>query len=337
MEKIIYDYRKTLTNMGLAVATALALTTSLTSCSSDDDDCNCSGSGNTAAGVIETRTGEKMRITKAGNIRYSYNDNGTLASFGSTSDPYEVSYNPFTITHINSGNGYSDKDVFSNIGTNSGGYITSLSNKYDYEGTEDEEHGTGKISVSYNGNGNITRMKGSGSGVYIEDGDKEKYSSSFDYVFTWDDGKLIKAVYTFVEDGEKDVETYIYDYTNAEKNITLQYIPNFMSIDDDDFLGALFCIGYMGKGPSLLPSGVEYTSKDDEGTDERYYDCIYYTNNDGIVQRYTGMTSGYMSYDNVEETTPKAIAKRASAVRSTKKSIFRNIHNRFKNKTSVAK
>ena len=49
------------------------------------------------------------------------------------------------------------------------------------------------------------------------------------------------------------------------------------------------------------------------------------------------MTSGYMSYDNVEETTPKAIAKRASAVRSTKKSIFRNIHNRFKNKTSVAK
>lgn len=69
MEKIIYEYRKTLTNMGLAVATALALTTSLTSCSSDDDDCNCSGSGNTAAGVIETRTGEKMRITEAGNIR----------------------------------------------------------------------------------------------------------------------------------------------------------------------------------------------------------------------------------------------------------------------------
>ena len=93
----------------------------------------------------------------------------------------------------------------------------------------------------------------------------------------------------------------------------------------------------MGKGPSLLPSGVDYISKDDEGTEERYYDCIYYTNNDGTVYRYTGMTSGYIAYDNVEETTPKAIAKRASAVRSTKKSIFRNIHNRFKNKTSVAK
>lgn len=337
MKRNFYNYSRTLANMGLAVATALALTTSFTSCSSDDDDCNCSGSGNTTAGVIETRTGEKMRITEVGNIRYSYNDNGTLASFGSTSDSYEVSYNPFTITHINSGNGYSDKDVFSDIHTNSGGYITSLSNKYDYEGTEDEEHGTGKISVSYNGNGNITRMKGSGSGVYIEDGDKEKYSSSFDYVFTWNDGKLIKAVYTFVEDGEKDVETYIYNYTNAEKNLTLQYIPNFMSVDDNDFLGALFCIGYMGKGPSLLPSGVDYISKDDEGTEERYYDCIYYTNNDGTVYRYTGMTSGYIAYDNVEETTPKAIAKSASATRSTKKSIFRNIHNRFKNKTSVAK
>lgn len=114
MKRNFYNYSRTLANMGLAVATALALTTSFTSCSSDDDDCNCSGSGNTAAGVIETKTGEKMRITEVGNIRYSYNDNGTLASFGSTSDSYEVSYNPFTITQINSGNGYSDKDVFSN-------------------------------------------------------------------------------------------------------------------------------------------------------------------------------------------------------------------------------
>lgn len=337
MKRKFYDYSRTLANMGLAVATALALTTSFTSCSSDDDDDSGSGSGNPEAGIIETKTGEKMRITKVGNIRYSYNDNGTLASFGNVSYPFEVSYNPFTFTCINSGNGYSDKSVVSNIHTNSSGYITSMSEKYDYEGTEDEEHGTGKISISYNGNGNITRMKGSGSGFYTEDGDKEKYSSSFDYVFTWNDGKLIKAVYTFVEDGEKDVETYIYDYTDAEKNLTLQYIPNFMNDDDDDIFGALFCIGYMGKGPSLLPSGVKNISKDDEGTNEHYYNCTYYKNNDGTVSSYTGMASGYIAYDNVEETTPKAIAKSASATRSTKMGIFRNIHNRFKNKTSVAK
>ena len=94
MKRKFYDYSRTLANMGLAVATALALTTSFTSCSSDDDDDSGSGSGNTEAGIIETKTGEKMRITKVGNIRYSYNDNGTLASFGNVSYPFEVSYNP---------------------------------------------------------------------------------------------------------------------------------------------------------------------------------------------------------------------------------------------------
>lgn len=339
MKRKFYDYSRTLANMGLAVATALALTTSFTSCSSDDDDDsgNGNGNGNASAGIIETKTGEKMRITEVGDIRYSYNDNGTLASFGNVSYPFEVSYNPFTFTCINSGNGYSNKSVASNIRTNSDGYITSLSEKFDYVSQEDEEHETGNVSISYNGNGNITRMKGSGSGYYIEDGNKEKYSSSFDHVFTWNDGKLIKAVYTFVEDGEKDVETYIYDYTNAEKNLTLQYIPNFMNADDNDFFGALFYIGYLGKGPSLLPSGVKNISKDDEGTHEYSYDCRYYKNNNGTVYRYTGMESGDIAYDNVEGTTPKAIAKSASATRSTKMGIFRNIHNRFKNKTSVAK
>lgn len=273
-----------------------------------------------------------MRVTGAGNLTYSYNSDGTLASFGYGSHPYEASYNPFTFTQDNYGNGYKDVSVVSNIRTNGSGYINGCTEKYDYESSDSEEHGSGSVSVSYNGNGNVTRIKGSGSGYYIEDGEKEKYSSSFDYSFTWSDGKLLKAVYTFVEDGEKDIETLVFDYDDAEANVTLQYVPNFLNEESDSFLAGLFFIGYVGKGPSYFPTGVDYTMKDYEGTENKYYNLTYSLNSDGTVYRYGGMESGYMSYSSVSGTTPRSVSMAPAASDKVKRSIFSSIHRRFMNR-----
>ena len=331
MNKKFFDYGKSFSRMGMAVVAALALTAGFASCGDDDDE-GGSATPNTESGVLETTSGKKVRVTGAGNLTYSYNSDGTLASFGYGSHPYEASYNPFTFTQDNYGNGYKDVSVVSNIRTNGSGYITGCTEKYDYESSDSEEHGSGSVSVSYNDNGNVTRIKGSGSGYYIEDGQKEKYSSSFDYSFTWSDGKLLKAVYTFVEDGEKDVETLVFDYDDAKANVTLQYVPNFLNEESDSFLAGLFFIGYVGKGPSYFPTGVDYTMKDYEGTENKYYNLTYSLNSDGTVYRYGGMESGYMSYSSVSGTTPRSVSMAPAATDKVKRSIFSSIHRRFMNR-----
>lgn len=332
MSKKLFEYGKSFSRMGMAVVAALALTAGFASCGDDDDE-GGSATPNTELGVLETISGKKVRLTGTSQLRYTYNSDGTLASFGYGTHPYEASYNPFTLTLDNNGSGFKYPDILvvSNIRTNGSGYITGCTEKYDYESSDSEEHESGSVSVSYNGNGNVTRIKGSGSGYYIEDGEKEKYSSSFDYSFTWSDGKLLKAVYTFGEDGEKIIETLEYDYDDAKANVTLQYVPNFLYVEPDSFLAGLFFIGYVGKGPSYFPTGVDYTRKDYDGTHNKYWD-LSYTLIDGIVYRYEGWNDGEMSYSTLSGTSLRGVAKTPAATDKVKRSIFSSIHRRFMNR-----
>ena len=140
MNKKFFEYGKSFSRMGMAVVAALALTAGFASCGDDDDE-GGSATPNTESGVLETTSGKKVRVTGAGNLTYSYNSDGTLASFGYGSHPYEASYNPFTFTQDNYGNGYKDVSVVSNIRTNGSGYITGCTEKYDYESSDSDERG----------------------------------------------------------------------------------------------------------------------------------------------------------------------------------------------------
>ena len=64
---------------------------SFASCSSDDGDA-VSSEGNPSAGTVTDSNGTKYRLTKAGNISYSYDSDGKLSSIYVNGETYNASF-----------------------------------------------------------------------------------------------------------------------------------------------------------------------------------------------------------------------------------------------------
>lgn len=289
-------------------ATAAACTFGAVSCSDDDGDGDGSSSaGNTESGVIETTTGKKVRVVKAGEYTYSYNSDGTLASYFNGDVTYNATYNPFTLTSHYKGSDW-EQDLTYGISLNSKGYISAINATESSKEDGESSTSSGKITFSYNGSGNITQIKSSGKGTIVEDGEKISGSSSATYDFTWTDGKLMKISYSYSGFGEKETETYEFTYgSNAKQNVFCQYVPAFM---DNDLLDDFSYIGYIGKGPAMLPTSCKYTyTEDDEKPQSGTVSCTYTLNSDGTVNKFTGFESGTMGYADITSSGSKTAAK----------------------------
>lgn len=239
-------------------AAALIAGLSLASCNSSDDGDDVSNDGNSNAGTVTDNNGSKYRLTKAGNTTYSYDSEGKLSSVYANGETYNVSYNPFKLTHETS----QEKDVIDNIRLNANGYITGARDVYDYKSGNSSEHEESNASFSYDGNGHLTRMTASSSGYEIYNGEKESFNGTRTITLTWNDGKLIKVTDEVAGDGADDDDNYTYEFTysNATSNPLCQYTPNLLDVEVS-IIQRLACIGYFGKGPSQLPSGCrEYNS-----------------------------------------------------------------------------
>lgn len=309
---------------------------SFAACSSSDDGEGGSASGNPDAGVVEVGA-EKYRVLKAGNVSYDYDSNGKLVSFGNQYNKYDVTYNPFKITSTDG----TSSDVMSNISVNGKGYVTGFKEAYTYSYNDNSSKSEGNVSVSYDGKGHVTRIKGSGSGVEIYDGEKETYKTSFEYVYTWKDNKLMKIVETESDGGDKCVTTYEYIYSgNPFLNLSCQYVPNILC-DYDWAIGQGFaCIGYLGKGPTALPDGCEYSYVEDGHKSTGSGTYAYTLQNNGLVSKYIvknnygTSNTGYMEYESVGINKSKA-AKTVNVAAHKDNSgagLFHGIHKKFKNR-----
>lgn len=96
------DFFVRMNKTAFVFATAAVCAFGAVSCGDDGDDDDAGGggsaAGNTESGVIQTPTGEKKRVAKAGQYSYSYNSDGTLASFFDGDVTYNATYKPFTMT-----------------------------------------------------------------------------------------------------------------------------------------------------------------------------------------------------------------------------------------------
>lgn len=326
------DFFVRMNKTAFVFATAAVCAFGAVSCGDDGDDDDAGGggsaAGNTESGVIQTPTGEKKRVAKAGIYSYSYNSDGTLASFFDGDVTYNVTYKPFTVTFY-----YKDSDIEESgsnvISLNGKGYISGM--KVSEKGSDSDGKGetNGNISFSYDGNGHLTHAVAKGSGYRTEEGKKYNYTSKSEYTYTWEGGKLLKMVYNYSDGYEKESSTVEYTYgSNAKQNVTCQYVPAFI---DDDMIAAFFYIGYYGKGPSVLPTSCKVTYKDDEYSDTENYTCTYTLNSDGTVNTFTGIENGTMVYGNSASVGSKIAAKPAimkKPARGLYKGFFRRIRNK---------
>lgn len=326
------DFFVRMNKTAFVFATAAVCAFGAVSCGDDGDDDDAGGggsaAGNTESGVIQTPTGEKKRVAKAGIYSYSYNGDGTLASFFDGDVTYNVTYKPFTVTFY-----YKDSDIEESgsnvISLNGKGYISGM--KVSEKGSDSDGKGetNGNISFSYDGNGHLTHAVAKGSGYRTEEGKKYNYTTKSEYTYTWEGGKLLKMAYNYSDGYEKESGTVEYTYgSNAMQNVTCQYVPAFI---DDDLIAEFFYIGYYGKGPSVLPTSCKVTNKDDEYSDTENYTCTYTLNSDGTVNTFTGIENGTMVYGNSASASSKIAAKPAIMKKPTRglyKGFFRRIGNK---------
>ena len=326
------DFFVRMNKTAFVFATAAVCAFAAVSCGDDGDDDDAGGggsaAGNTESGVIQTPTGEKKRVAKAGQYSYSYNSDGTLASFFDGDVTYNATYKPFTMTgHYK--DSYIEQTTSDVISLNGKGYISGLKLSVENIDSEGKDVSSGNVSFSYDGNGHLTHVVAKGSGYYTEEGKKYNYTSKSEYTYTWEGGKLLKMVYNYSDGYEKESSTVEYTYgSNAKQNVTCQYVPAFI---DDDMIAAFFYIGYYGKGPSVLPTSCKVTYKDDEYSDTENYTCTYTLNSDGTVNTFTGIENGTMVYGNSASASSKIAAKPAimkKPARGLYKGFFRRIRNK---------
>lgn len=326
------DFFVRMNKTAFVFATAAVCAFGAVSCGDDGDDDDGGGSGsaagNTESGVIQTPTGEKKRVAKAGQYSYSYNSDGTLASFFDGDVTYNATYKPFTMTgHYK--DSYIEQTTSDVISLNGKGYISGLKLSVENIDSEWKDVSSGNVSFSYDGNGHLTHVVAKGSGYYTEEGKKYNYTSKSEYTYTWEGGKLLKMVYNYSDGYEKESSTVEYTYgSNAMQNVTCQYVPAFI---DDDMIAAFFYIGYYGKGPSVLPTSCKVTNKDDEYSDTENYTCTYTLNSDGTVNTFTGIENGTMVYGNSASAGSKIAAKPTimkKPARGLYKGFFRRIGNK---------
>lgn len=326
------DFFVRMNKTAFVFATAAVCAFGAVSCGDDGDDDDAGGggsaAGNTESGVIQTPTGEKKRVAKAGQYSYSYNSDGTLASFFDGDVTYNATYKPFTMTGHYKDN-YIEQTTSDVISLNGKGYISGLKLSVENIDSEGKDVSSGNVSFSYDGNGHLTHVVAKGSGYYTEEGKKYSYTSKSEYTYTWEGGKLLKMVYNYSDGYEKESSTVEYTYgSNAKQNVTCQYVPAFI---DDDMIAAFFYIGYYGKGPSVLPTSCKVTNKDDEYSDTENYTCTYTLNSDGTVNTFTGIENGTMVYGNSASAGSKIAAKPAimkKPARGLYKGFFRRIRNK---------
>ena len=85
MKKIFSNFIVRMNKTFFVFATAAVCALGTVSCGGDDDGDEAGGggssAGNTESGVIQTPTGGAVRVAQAGEYTFSYNSDGTLASF----------------------------------------------------------------------------------------------------------------------------------------------------------------------------------------------------------------------------------------------------------------
>ena len=241
--------------MAGAFALCAVMVPAVTSCGDDNDE-----PGNGGSAVVMDGT----RLTSINNALIQYDSEGRVARFGSRSDYGEIDYRN-GILHLSDDDEYGDM----NVRFNGAGYISQLSQDWDYEDDGERWQGSGKATFSYDGDGHLVKVNISSSESYrdYEDGESGKYTEEYTVDLSWRNGNLMTITQRGEEneDGDRERWEEVYDLTyNLQENRYLQpTISQFESILDESEYTILACAGLFGIGSELLPSKI--VESDDDG------------------------------------------------------------------------
>ncbi len=160
MKKIFSNFIVRMNKTVFVFATAAVCALGTVSCGGDDDGDEAGGggssAGNTESGVIQTPTGGAVRVAQAGEYTFSYNSDGTLASFFDGDVTYNATYNPFTLSSHYKSSSF-EETISYVLSLNNNGYISGVSTSGVYTSKEEKEVSKGNGSFSYDGSGHLTR------------------------------------------------------------------------------------------------------------------------------------------------------------------------------------
>lgn len=185
--------------------------------------------------------------------------NGFSADYGSD---FVIKDNPLSIVIDYAEEDYEYEEVYSNIRTDSRGFVTSCDyySKDVYEGETDEDRGT--MTAEYSDDGHLLKVKVSYDYLDDEPADSEYAGEENEFTFTWTDGNLTGAGDRYVsilKDGSKTEEeayTYTFEYgENAPTNSGI-FTPDFIMMAD-----FVYYAGYMGKTTKNIPLSVTERSE----------------------------------------------------------------------------
>jgi hypothetical protein len=263
-----------------ALALCVIIAPVFTSCGDDDND----EPGNGA--IVEI---DGTRLTSMNNAAITYDRDGRLTRIAS---PYSISinYDEGTITTLDD---YEEGAL--DVRFNGSGYISELSNSWDYTeidgGDKYQYKGSGKMRFSYNREGNLIRIDCSNSEIEkdFSDGTTEKFSEEYTVSYKWENGNLVEVVESGKEneDGYVDnwTDSYVISYGN-ESNKFLQMPMNlsYIAFDESGFQ-VLATAGLFGNGPVKLPNYI--SESDDEGY-ESGHSIDFTLNDNGSIASETG-------------------------------------------------
>lgn len=298
-------------NLFYFLATVLlsaTVVTGLTACGDDDDD-EGGGSSSTTAGVIDAKSG--LRIKGVGNYNYYYTDDGRIDYISDRYGKWTFGYNPNTVTFVETYNGRTSKEETVAVSYNKAGYLAGINYNETKEYSDgDEWTTTGKSSLSYDGSGHLTKISSSANSQGKEGGKNYTEKWSDDIALTWKNNQLQKIVW--VESGTKNgeswksTETWNFTYDSDNENPYCQWAPSIAKPLDDDIIELMAYAGLLGKGPSMLPDGCEYEDVyvEDGDTDrnESTKTYRYDYNDDGSISSTTINSTRYSFYYDYNST-----------------------------------
>ena len=151
MKKIFSNFIVRMNKTFFVFATAAVCALGTVSCGGDDDGDEAGGggssAGNTESGVIQTPTGGAVRVAQAGEYTFSYNSDGTLASFFDGDVTYNATYNPFTLSSHYKSSSF-EETISYVLSLNNNGYISGVSTSGVYTSKEEKEVSKGNGSFN---------------------------------------------------------------------------------------------------------------------------------------------------------------------------------------------
>lgn len=284
----------------------LALMIIATSCGSDNEP--VAGEGGT---IVEI---EGTRIYKIGSYSIEYDDDDRPYIISSRYSSYTIDYKKGIIT-VSDGDDEEEETIDVKF---KDGYISSVSESWNYKDKYYQEKGSGKIEFKYS-NGYLTevKMESSGEEKDLEDDTSDKFKETSETKLTWKNGNMVAAVEKGSETYGKYTDSWTYDYTYSYGDVINEYNQFPICVNDcwaeDSELGVLAALGLFGKGTSYLPIGMAYTESYDGDSSNYDYRITISLNGNGSISkesyRSTSLTYYYESITRMGEAENEVIFK----------------------------